>query len=234
MDDHNAEETLLEALDALYELAEEDPEEALAMFESMPAELRSHPEIRVAEAAVLKASGRIEDAIERLRALLSEAPDDADLHHMMGDALEDAGELEKATEHFLRVWKLDHDRTDLISAELLTQMENTARQTVRELPDEFRQLLRQVPIFIEDRPTAELVRDGLDPRAFGLFDGPTQEEWSGETPPEPPSRIVIYSQNLAAEFSEEDLLEQVAITILHEVGHYFGLDEEDMARLGLE
>jgi predicted Zn-dependent protease with MMP-like domain len=50
-----------------------------------------------------------------------------------------------------------------------------------------------------------------------------------------PTRIVLYACNLLAEFPDPvDLQEQVEITVLHEVGHYFGLDEDDMERLGLD
>ena len=51
---------------------------------------------------------------------------------------------------------------------------------------------------------------------------------------EAPSRIVIFSSNLLVDFPDpEELAVQVEITVLHEVGHYFGLDEDDMERLGL-
>mgnify|MGYP005813335487 CR=1 FL=1 len=49
-----------------------------------------------------------------------------------------------------------------------------------------------------------------------------------------PTRIVLFTSNLLASFADDDLEEQVEITVLHEVGHYFGLDENDMVRLGLE
>jgi predicted Zn-dependent protease with MMP-like domain len=50
-----------------------------------------------------------------------------------------------------------------------------------------------------------------------------------------PTRIVLYACNLLAEFPEaEDLREQVEVTVLHEVGHFFGLDEDDLERLGLD
>ena len=77
---------------------------------------------------------------------------------------------------------------------------------------------------------AALVADGFDPRALGLFEGPTE----GTTDVPMPTRIVLYAANLLAEFPEEpELSEQIEVTVLHEVGHFFNLDEEQLERLGL-
>jgi len=49
------------------------------------------------------------------------------------------------------------------------------------------------------------------------------------------TRIVLFAENLALDFPDADDFEkQVRITVLHELGHYFGLDEDDMVRLGLD
>ncbi|RPI57721.1 MAG: hypothetical protein EHM50_11480, partial [Lysobacterales bacterium] len=50
-----------------------------------------------------------------------------------------------------------------------------------------------------------------------------------------PTRIVLFCSNLLVGFPDRDeLAEQIEITILHEIGHFFGLDEDAVARLGLE
>jgi predicted Zn-dependent protease with MMP-like domain len=50
-----------------------------------------------------------------------------------------------------------------------------------------------------------------------------------------PTRIVLFVNNLLADFPRDPLLsEQIEITLLHEIGHYFNLDEDDMVRLGLD
>jgi len=227
----DAEQALLEALDALYELADEDPDDALEMFRSFPAELREHREFRIARAAIEKSSGDLESAVRTLKELLSEDAEDADIHHMLADALEDAGQERPATEHFLRAWELDTAHSVEIDAQVLERIVERAKSTIGELPSEFRQKLTGVPVFLEERPSRAEVEAGLDPRALGVFEG---EPFGDGDEPAPPTRIVLYSQNLAAEFDDEELLEQVAVTVLHEVGHYFGLDEEDLERLGLD
>lgn len=227
------EDTLLEALDALYELADEDPEEALAMLESLPPEVRLHREFQIAEAAIEKASGRLEIVVEKLKKLLQDEPDDPDLHYLLADALEDAGFEEEAQRHYDTTWDLDTKASEPLPKEVDRTIEASALRAIAELPEEFRNLLQGVPVFLEERPSREEVKQGFDPRALGQFDGSGLEgEGSGD--PAPPSRIVLYSQNLASEFLGGELEAQVQITILHELGHYFGLDEDDMVRLGLD
>jgi predicted Zn-dependent protease with MMP-like domain len=75
----------------------------------------------------------------------------------------------------------------------------------------------------------------MDPRSLGLFDGLSDAEVQNAEIATQPTRIVLYTGNLVGSFGTDDeLVEEVEITILHEVGHFFGLDEEDMERLGLE
>lgn len=50
-----------------------------------------------------------------------------------------------------------------------------------------------------------------------------------------PDRVVIYQRNLEAMCeTREEIVEQIRITVLHEVGHHFGLDEDDLAELGYD
>ena len=91
--------------------------------------------------------------------------------------------------------------------------------------------LEHVPVVLEPRPSRDLVQDGFDPRALGLFEGPTD----GDSDTPAPTRIVLFTSNLLVDFvEEEELREQIEITLLHEIGHFFNLDEDDLKRLGLE
>jgi predicted Zn-dependent protease with MMP-like domain len=76
------------------------------------------------------------------------------------------------------------------------------------------------------------VQDGLDPRLLGLFSGPSMTE-GGDAPSL--QQITLYARNLErAAATIEDLEEEVRITLLHETGHFFGLDEDGLAELGLD
>lgn len=231
-EDEGAEDVLLEALDALYELAEEAPEEALEMLGNLPPEVRQHREFQIAEAAVEKALGRLDAVVAKLRKLLEDEPEDPDLHYLLADALEDAGSDEEAQSHYDKTWLLDVEASSPLPEEVDLAIERAALRAIEELPEQFRAPLQGVPVFLAERPSREEVASGFDPRALGQFEGSGIEAPDGAV--EPPSRIVLYTQNLASEFEGEELEAQVEITVLHELGHYFGLDEDDMVRLGLD
>ncbi len=97
--------------------------------------------------------------------------------------------------------------------------------TLSSLPDELREAARRVPVLLETRPDAEDLEAGLDPDLLGLFDpGPH------DTP-----HIRLWLENLwdYAEQDEDDFREEVGVTLLHEIGHLFGWDEEDLEERGL-
>jgi predicted Zn-dependent protease with MMP-like domain len=113
---------------------------------------------------------------------------------------------------------------------LLDAIEARARAVLDALPAELARRLSKVPVLLESRPTAHVVAEGFDPRALGLFEGAMLAEPDLAAP----SRIVLYVHNLFEATEDDDaLLEEVEVTVLHEVGHYFGLDEDEVAELGL-
>src|SRR5690606_1424748 len=109
------------------------------------------------------------------------------------------------------------------------------KHTIEELPELWRERLTDVPLLVQRLPSEDMVRAGLDPRAFGLFEGPMRVHSQGLEAPPSLTRIVLFAENLALDFpAAKEFGEQVRITVLHELGHYFGLDEDDMLRLGLD
>jgi predicted Zn-dependent protease with MMP-like domain len=213
-------------------LADEDLEgarAALAAAEELAG--ADDPDVGYGRALIDLESGEVQGAVAQLRKVLEADPDFADAHHLLGLALEELGDEEGMVHHFLRTRaldaKLDKER-GVGGREDVDRIERVARETLDGLPEPFASKLREVPVMLENRPNRALVEDGFDPRAFGLFEGPEH----GQDAPAP-TRIVLYTSNLLSNFSGEELDDQVEITVLHEVGHYFGLDEDDMERLGL-
>ncbi len=154
--------------------------------------------------------------------------------------LEQLGDEKGAVRELLVVRELDQaadaaEGFDLAATEGL--IVTTAVRVIEELPERFKKLLASVPIMVEERPSEALVREGFDPRSLGLFSGPDHAELSapgGSVPA--PTRIVLYAANLAAfvdPTDAEELGREVEVTLLHEIGHYFGLDEEALDALGL-
>jgi predicted Zn-dependent protease with MMP-like domain len=107
------------------------------------------------------------------------------------------------------------------------RFEDHVRAALDSLPPQFRDALRNVAIVIEDENPG-------DPDLLGLYEGvPLPEREHGE--PLLPDRITIYRLPLEESFPDPDeLREEIRITVLHELGHYFGLDEDRLAELGYE
>jgi predicted Zn-dependent protease with MMP-like domain len=215
-------------------LAEEDVEGARAAL-SAAEELAGpdDPDVGYGRALIAWEVGELEPAVSELKRVLELDPEFADAHHTLGLLLEELGDEQGMVHHFLRTRaldaKADRDRT-LGTQEDVDRIERVARQTLEALPPEFASRLSSVPVLLESRPSRSLVESGFDPRAYGLFEGP--EHGQDDIPA--PTRVVLFTSNLLASFSGDELDEQVELTVLHELGHYFGLDEEDMERLGLD
>lgn len=105
----------------------------------------------------------------------------------------------------------------------------------RELPADVREAARAVPVRLEPLPGPDILAEGFEADLLGLFAGsPVGTELSGGLP-EPP-RIYLYTANLW-DYAEEDVgayREEVRLTYLHELGHYLGWDEDQVAERGLE
>jgi predicted Zn-dependent protease with MMP-like domain len=176
-----------------------------------------------------------EAALEEALAWVDEEPDSPDAHHAAGVAYEVLGEREDQVSEFLEVLRLDSLGPPSAMLHVDRIVHEEAERVLERLPAHIKNRLGPVAILVEPRPSADLVRDGFDPRLLGFFDGATSEELSGTDAPPLPTRILLFSENLAAAFlDEESLRAEVEITVLHELGHFFGLDEDDMVRLGLD
>jgi predicted Zn-dependent protease with MMP-like domain len=99
------------------------------------------------------------------------------------------------------------------------------------LPHEFRSRIRNVAILIEDLPPGVLPPDSGQPRRLllGIFHGVPATQKSVFGLPTGPDYVVLYQKNIEAVCSHEaEIREQIRRTVIHELGHYFGLDEEQL------
>jgi len=92
---------------------------------------------------------------------------------------------------------------------------------------------RLVPVTFERVPGVELQADGIEPDTLGLFVGPDFAD--EESVPMPP-QIMLFLDNLWDEAEQDEgwFVEEVRTTYLHELGHYLGLDEDELTERGLE
>jgi predicted Zn-dependent protease with MMP-like domain len=145
-----------------------------------------------------------------------------------------------ALRDYLRAW-----RSDPVSYPLPVPLDD---ETVEELTIECLEMLHptlkgylvNVPIILEEVPSEELLRQ-YDPPApptgiLGFFSGSSLQERSLDNPWSVlPGAIVLFRRNLSRiARSREDVLEELRVTLFHEVGHFLGLSEEDLEDRGLD
>jgi predicted Zn-dependent protease with MMP-like domain len=105
------------------------------------------------------------------------------------------------------------------------RFEKLVEEALEQLPGAFRAKLANIAIIVEDLPPKEPGREGL---LLGLFHGVprTERSFFQSTPPD---RIFLYQKNIEAICStDEQVRKEVRSTLLHELGHYFGLTEDEL------
>jgi predicted Zn-dependent protease with MMP-like domain len=105
--------------------------------------------------------------------------------------------------------------------------------TMAALPPPLRAQAQKLPITFERQPGRALRTDGIEPDTLGLFVGP---DFNDEGAVPLPPHIILYLENIweLAEGDQRVFREEVHTTLLHELGHYLGLDEDDLIERGLE
>jgi predicted Zn-dependent protease with MMP-like domain len=102
------------------------------------------------------------------------------------------------------------------------------------LPPELSRLLDNVAIVVDDWPeySTPLVSGGPEDTLYGLYEGvPLTERGAGYFGVLP-DKVTIFRGPLERDFAKDELEEQVRITVVHEIAHYFGFEEEQLEELG--
>lgn len=117
------------------------------------------------------------------------------------------------------------------------RLESIARETFAAMPEEFRVHIGDIVFGIEEWPSREILDYfGMESRyeLTGLYEGrPVDEQSQWDVPTGQPDRITLFRQPLLAEWRETgvDLNALIRHVVIHEVGHHFGLSDEDMHAL---
>lgn len=120
------------------------------------------------------------------------------------------------------------------SSSLITEAEKTVATVQKRLPPELRALADNVPVIYYDWPTADILGEEFEPDILGLFVGEPYSADQG-TGNSAPTHILLFLENIfdEAEGDRDRFREEVRLTYLHELGHYFGWDEDDLDARGL-
>jgi predicted Zn-dependent protease with MMP-like domain len=116
------------------------------------------------------------------------------------------------------------------------RFERLVERALAGIPQPFRDSLREVAIVIEDEPTAEQLRDdefdgdGL----YGLYEGTPRTEWAADGVAAP-NKITLFRLPLEDDFPDpDDLAEEVRLTVIHELAHHLGIDDDRLDELGVD
>jgi predicted Zn-dependent protease with MMP-like domain len=105
------------------------------------------------------------------------------------------------------------------------------------IPDPFAAALDEVAIVIADEPTDEQRREngiGPDEDLYGLYEGIPRTEWGADWAAIP-NRITLFRLPLEADFADpDDLADEVWLTVVHELAHHLGIDDERLHELGVD
>jgi predicted Zn-dependent protease with MMP-like domain len=106
-------------------------------------------------------------------------------------------------------------------------------KVLAELPKSLREQAGKLPVTFERQPNMDLQADGIEVDTLGLFVGPDFAD--EENVPMPP-QIIMFLENIwdYAEKNEKIFCDEVRTTFLHELGHYLGLEEDDLTERGLK
>lgn len=180
---------------------------------------------------------RLDEARSQLEAALRRDPDLAWANHTLGLVAERRGDAKEAARRFARARALSPEEfpePPRLSAE---DFDRAVEAALEELPEPVRRWLSNVAIAVEDLPRDEdLAGDPpLSPAILGVFRGaPLGEKASMDPWSHFPSSIVLYQKNLERFARDrEELVAEIRVTLLHEVGHFLGLDEEELHARGL-
>lgn len=244
------------ALDLAQQAMEVEPEDAegyfvagLALFE-LGEYSRSVHYLRAAEshdpedaliqtyhAAVRFILGEEEAAEQAFRSLVEREPGLADARYWLSLVVERRGDYEEANELLAACARIEPERYWKPYRMSRGDLEKALAELVRDLPDPIASALKDLPILIEDLPSRALLESGgeLAPDILGLFVGTSLADASVFTPTSEPNAVYLFKRNLErVAGSREELLDEARVTLIHEIGHYLGLDEEDLAERGLD
>jgi predicted Zn-dependent protease with MMP-like domain len=115
------------------------------------------------------------------------------------------------------------------------EFERLVVEAIGDIPERFRQAMQNIAIVVEREPSPDLIREmdlATTDTLFGLYQGTplTERQWADGN--RLPDRIVLFQGPHEREADDrEDLIVSIAETLIHEIGHYFGLSEEEIQEI---
>jgi predicted Zn-dependent protease with MMP-like domain len=116
------------------------------------------------------------------------------------------------------------------------RFEDLVEEALAGIPMPFAAALDEVAIVIEDEPTAEQLGNDVESgeTLYGIYEGVPRTEWGADWV-SMPNRITLFRLPLEADFADpDDLADEVWLTVVHELAHHLGIDDERLHELGVD
>ena len=214
--------------------ADHDPRGALAAADLAVKLAPDDAMARVARAAALFDLCQVDEAEKIVAQAVDRDPRNADAWWLRGRIHTIRGHHDKADKAFERAIALDGERFQPPFRIDEDQFAKVIEEAMAELPEVVRGALKNLDVIVEDLPDVAVLMKSdppLSPSAVGLFD---PEPLALNAGPGQPVRIFLYRKNLEVTCATEDeMVDEIGVTLLHEIGHHLGLDEDDLDSRGL-
>ncbi len=115
------------------------------------------------------------------------------------------------------------------------RFERLVARALADIPPPFRDSLREVAIVIEDEPSADQLSDDEGSEGlYGIYEGTPRTEWAADSAAWP-NKITLFRLALEGDFADpDDLAEEVRQTVIHELAHHLGIDDDRLDELGVD
>lgn len=223
---------------ALTELGDLVPARVALERVRQTADVHDHPDFLWAEGQLLLCEWRIDAADEVLRKLHQLEPS-ASACERLSLIADLRGDFERAEKLLAESAALDPEGARTPVRLSTDEFEQVLTDAIDQLPEDFRTPLETTEILVEAVPLDWMI-DRADlsetpPDILGLFVGASELEMSSDASGHLPRRIFLFQRNLERfARTREELVEEIRVTLFHEIGHMLGFDEEGVAAMGLE
>ncbi len=216
-------------VDAL--MAAERLEQALRAAERGLRAAEGRAGLHARRAWVLYEMGRFPEGEAAVQEGLRLEPDDAYAIHLRAKIRQRLGQADAAERDFRRAAQLDPEEYRVPFRLSPGEFEALVRKALREIPVPFRSLLDRWngQVSVMDFPSQDMIGEGLSPDILGVYQGVTDHERDRALLPD---KIILFQRTLENVCgTREELRHEIITTVRHEVGHHFGLSEEELMQI---
>ena len=225
-------------------LACERPAEAECVAETALATVPEDPDLLTWRACARFRLWRFADALADAERALAIEPELAAAHHVGGLSADHLGRPDAAELHLVRAARADPEAFPVGVRMTRDAFDRVVQETLAEVRADgrFTRILEEVAVVVEDLPGDAVRQAGADaPDLLGFFAGRALDDRAADTSWGPgdgaphPGTLFLFRKNLArACETRDELRTEIRVTVLHELAHLLGFDEEEMHELGLE